>query len=282
MKKETALLYSGGTDSTLAAAIAAEQFDKIHLITYKRFGLFSITNSLFNVKKLKRKFGEDKFTHTIIPVDKLFKKVSYENFFINFVKYRFFLLSTCGLCKLSMHIRTLIHCLQNDIPYICDGANQGMLFFPDQMNSVIEETRKMYAHFGINYFTPVFKFEGPQDIEFADRLHFERIPLLKEEKEDSYLEKKKLTTGYMLYELGLMPSENVKGTHLDRGMQPRCFQFILFNIWLHWYYLADHSYQEYEQETLSFFKSKIAAFTKLIEEYSQKKEKSRLFKLIEY
>lgn len=282
MLNETALLYSGGTDSTLAAAIAAEQFDKIHLITYKRFGLFSVTNPLANVKKLQRRLGRDKFTHTIMPIDKLFKSVSYENFMINLAKYGFFLLSTCGICKLSMHVRTLIYCLQNNISSVSDGANQGMLFFPDQMNSVIEETKKMYAKFGINYFNPVFKFEGPQDIEFADRLHFERIPLLKEEKDQAYYEKKKQTTSYKLYELGLMPSEHVKGSSLDRSMQPRCFQFILFNIWLHWYYFAGHTYEEYEKETLKFFTSKIETFTRLTEEYLQKKEKSKLFKLIEY
>ncbi len=282
MKKETILLYSGGTDSTLAASIAAGQFDKIHLITYKRFGLFSVTNPLINVKKLKVKFGEDKFTHAIIPVDKLFKKVSYENFLINLIKYRFFLLSTCGLCKLAMHIRTLIYCLDNNISYVCDGANQGMYLFPDQMEKVIDETKKMYAFFGINYFNPVFEFEGPQDIDFADRLHFEKVSFLKEEKDASYYEKKKRTTGYRLYELGLMPSENVKGTKIDRQMQPRCFQFILFNIWLHWYYLSSHNYQEYKEATLEFFKAKIKTFTEFISEYIEKRGESKLYKLIEY
>jgi hypothetical protein len=282
MIKEVIVLYSGGTDSTLAASLIVEQFDRVHLITYRRFGLFSVTNPLINVKKLQDKFGKDKFIHTIIPVDKLFKKVSYENFLFNLIKYRFFLLSTCGLCKLAMHIRTLIYCLYNNIAYVCDGANQGMYLFPDQMSDVIEEIKKMYAHFKINYFNPVFEFEGPQDIDFADRLHFERIPSLKEKHNSSSYEKKKKTTGYKLYELGLMPSENVKGTKLDRKMQPRCFQFILFNIWLHWYYLSSHNYKEYEETTLKFFKAKIATFRELISEYLEKKEKSKLYKLIEY
>lgn len=282
MKNETALLYSGGTDSTLAAALVAEKFDKIHLITYKRFGLFSVTNPLINARKLKNKFSENKFTHTIIPVDKLFKNVSYENFLVNFIKYRFFLLSTCGLCKLAMHIRTLIYCLENHVSFVCDGANQGMYLFPDQMDNVIEETKKMYAYFGIDYFNPVFNFEGPQDIDFADRLHFDRIALLKEENDPSYYEKKKKTTSYRLYELGLIPAENVKGTKLDRQMQPRCFQFILFNIWLHWYYLSDRNYQEYKDATLKFFKEKITTFIKLTSEYLEKQEKSRIYRSIEY
>lgn len=281
MKNEGVLLYSGGTDSTLAASIIAERFDTIRLVTYSRFGLFSVTNPLLNVQKLKDRYGKDKFTHTIIPVNKLFKKVSYENYFSNLFCYGFFLLSTCGLCKLAMHIRTVVFCMENGIGTVCDGANQGMYLFPDQMNSVINATKIMYARFGIVYSNPVFEFEGPQDIDFADKLHFDRIPALNEVKDASYYERKKKTTGFRLYELGLMPSENVKGTELDRKMQPRCFQFLLFNIWLHWYYLADHSYEEYEAATLRFFKEKLSVFTKLLEEYSQKKEKSRLHRFIE-
>ncbi|MDD5281762.1 MAG: hypothetical protein PHC37_02375 [Candidatus Omnitrophica bacterium] len=282
MNKETALLYSGGTDSTLTACLAAKQFDKVHLITYRRFGLFSITNPLINVKKLKDKFGEDKFTHTTISIDKLFKKVSYENFLANLIKYRLSLLSTCGLCKLTMHIRTIIYCLRNNITYACDGANQGMYFFPDQMDGVINETKKMYLNFGINYFNPVFEFEGPQDIDFSDRLHLERLPVFQSEENNLHAAGwKEKTTGYKLYSLGLMPSENVKGSKLDRQMQPRCFQFILFNIWLHWYYLNSHTYEEYKELSLIFFKDKIATFTKLIAEYLEKGKKGRLSNLLE-
>jgi hypothetical protein len=191
------------------------------------------------------------------------------------------LLSTCGLCKLTKHIRTLIYCLDNGVRHVCDGANQGMYLFPDQMNRVIEETKKMYANFKIEYFNPVFGFEGPQDIDFTDRLHLERIAMGNQDKDPAYYEARKKTTGYKLYEFGLMPSENVKGTKLDRRMQPRCFQFILFNIWLHWYYLSSYSYEEYEKATFLFFKSKIETFTKLLLEYADKKDRSKIYRYIE-
>jgi len=282
MKKETVLLYSGGTDSTLTACLAADRFDKVNLLTYKRFGIFSVTNPIVNVRILQDKYGKDRFPHAIIPVDKIFKMVSYERFLSNAARHGFFLLSTCGLCKLAMHVRTIVYCIDNGIHHVCDGANQGMHLFPDQMDSVIRETREMYARFGIEYSNPVFDFEGPQDIDFADRLHFERIPGLGAEKDPDYLEKKEKTTGYKLYKLGIMPSENVKGTPQDRRMQPRCFQFILFNIWLHWYYLADHSYEEYEKDTLRFFKEKIGTFAGLLDEYARLGRKSRFSRNIEY
>ncbi len=78
-----------------------------------------------------------------------------------------------------------------------------------------------------------------------------------------------------------MPSKNVKGTELDRKMQPRCFQFILFNNFVLWYYLYNHSYDEYRKATLKFYREKISTFTKLIDEYVKKGKKSRLYKLVE-
>lgn len=278
--EEIVVLFSGGTDSTLAASLMAEEFRKVHLITYNRFGFFSITNPKINVQKLKNKFGDNKFTYRIIGINRLFKFVSNERYLWNLMKHRFFLLSTCGLCKLAMHIRTVIFCLNNQIGNVCDGANQGMHLFPAQMTSIIKETKMMYANFGISYTNPVFDFEGPQDTEFVDRLHLEKI-VPNQEKKASYVAKKKRTTGYKLYELGLMPSENVKGTELDRKMQPRCFQFILFNIFVLWYYLHNHTYEEYEKATLRFYKEKIEFFTKLVDEYVKTAKKSRLFKLIE-
>jgi len=229
-KKEIVVLYSGGTDSTLTAALMAEEFEKISLVTYDRFGFFSTTNTELNFQKLKSKFSKVKFTHHIIGIDKLSKYVFYEHYLRNFIKHRFFLLSTCGLCKLAMHIRTIVFCLENKISNVCDGANKGMRLFPAQMKRVIEETKKMYAKFGINYMNPVFDFQEPENLDFIDRLQLERVlPVQKEEEEDSTPDPKKMTVGCKLFDLGLMPSENVKGTKLDKKMQARCFQFILFN-----------------------------------------------------
>jgi len=281
-KKEVVVLFSGGTDSTLTAALMAEEFEKVHLVTYDRFGFFSTDNTELNFQKLEEKFGKDKFIHRIVKIDKLSKYVFYERYFRNFIKYRFFLLSTCGLCKLAMHIRTVAFCLENKIANVCDGANQGMRLFPAQMKRVIEETKKMYVNFGINYMNPVFDFEGPQDLEFTDRLRLERVlpSQNKEEADDSSLEEKKMTTGCKLFELGLMPSENVKGTKLDRKMQPRCFQFILFNIFILWYYMHNRTYEQYEEATFKFYKDKISLFTKLLKEYTEKGPKSKIFKLV--
>ena len=89
------------------------------------------------------------------------------------------------------------------------------------------------------------------------------------------------TTGCTLHKMGLMPAENVKGTELDRKMQPRCFQFILFNIFIKWYYLHDHSYEEYVQANVKLYRDKISHLTGALEDYMQKKGNNRFANLIE-
>lgn len=275
--KEVVVIYSGGTDSTCAAALMAERYDKVHLLTYERFGLFSITNSKVNVRRLKDKFGEDKFTHQIINVDRLFKKVAYARYLHNLMKYRFFSLSACGQCKFTFHIRSLIYCLENNIAQVCDGVDKSMYLFPSHMPEVISEIKKMYSRYKITYTAPVFGFEPAKNIGYLDKLNLEILKRQTSQPESNSLNP---TTGEMLFKMGIFPAKNLKGTKLDQQMQARCFQFILFYIFALWYYLPTHPYQRYKQECLDFYKEKIQYFEGLIDEYLKKGEKSRLSSLL--
>ena len=146
---------------------------------------------------------------------------------------------------------------------------------------MIKMLREMYAGLGIEYSNPVFEFEGPQDVEFGDRFHLERLPGLAADRNAEFLERKKKTTGHRLFEPGVMPSDNVKGSELDRSMQARCFQFILFNIWLHWYYLPFADKQRYVRESDAFFGEKIARFSELLAGYRERGAASELAGYVE-
>ncbi|MCD4781346.1 MAG: 7-cyano-7-deazaguanine synthase [Candidatus Omnitrophica bacterium] len=253
-KNEIVVLFSGGTDSTLAAALVSQQFSRVHLVTYRRFGFFRVKNSTFNVHKLQEKYGQEKFSHAIIDVDAITRFVFYSRYFYYWRKFGFFLLSNCGLCKLAMHMQTILYCLDNQVAHVCDGANQGMNIFPAQMKRGVEMIKDLYAEFGVMYSNPVFDFDGYKETGFVERLRLDKmIPATDTGEEDSNSN----TAGSRLYELGLMPSKDVKGSRMDHQMQGRCFQLILFNIFVKAYYLYDHSYDEYEQEMMRFYSEKV-------------------------
>jgi len=276
-KTNIVILYSGGTDSTCAAAIMAKDFDTIHLLTFKRFGLFSTENSILNSDRLKNKFETKLFLHKIIDVDKLARFIYYRGYFKNIFKYGFFSLSNCGLCALINHTRAVIYCLDNGFKDVADGINREWPFFPGHMEEIISELKKMYSEFGIIYHTPVFDLALPSEKVFLDKIKSSLNPISSNGIPPGNPGE---TTGRYLYKLGVLPEENVKGTALDRRMQARCFQFVLHNIFVHWYYMPDHSYQDYEKATLLFFQDKIALIVKSLKDYQIKKDKSRLYKLI--
>jgi len=211
------------------------------------------------------KFGRDRITHTILRYDGLFRHASYERYLTNLARHGFFVLSTCGLCKLAMHVRTIVYCLDHGLKNVCDGANKGMDLFPAQMECVIDEIKKLYAKFGIVYTNPVFDYEPPAEDGFLEK---DNLALIKPAQEEPGGGAER-TAGRRLRELGLAPADNIKGTPYDRERQPRCFQFILFNIFAKKYYLASHSAAEYREGTLSLFRDKIQHFAQLLDKYAE-------------
>lgn len=268
--KEIAVLYSGGTDSTCAAALVAEGFERIHLLTYSRFGIFCAEHTDVNAAKLRDKFGKDKFVHRVINIDRLFRETSYSGYMPALVKHGFFLLTTCGLCKLAMHIRTLAYCLDNKISCVCDGANKNMDYSPDQMREFTEELKKLYSRYNIEYTTPVYEFSHPEDIGWLDKLGVPRLLDIKEKEGGAD------TTGDQLFKMGIFPRRNMKGTKEDRGMQARCFQLVLSNIFANWLYIPGRGLEKYKERCVGLYREKIAYFDGLISEYARNKTKSKL------
>jgi predicted subunit of tRNA(5-methylaminomethyl-2-thiouridylate) methyltransferase len=268
-KKDTCvILFSGGTDSTLAAVLQEEYFNEIHLLTFDRFGIASVENSKVNAQMLIDKYGADRIKHVIINIDKLFKHISYENYLTNIRKHGLMNLSTCGLCKLSMHIQTISYCNEQKISYVADGANQGMDMFPAQMKPVIDQMKALYLKFGVEYSNPVFDYEFPDDGSFLSMENsnmLTSIPTANKSKESQ-----KITAGRILYEKGLAPLPNVKGSDYDKKRQPRCFQFILFKTFANKFFLADSTYEEYVDKTVNFFEDKIKAAEKLLKNDKKK------------
>lgn len=272
-RDEIAVLFSGGTDSTLAAATMQETFRRVHLVTYDRFGFHSTGNTAVNATMLQNKFGPEKFVHRTMKFDPLFEHLSYERYLRNWFKYGFFQLSTCGLCKLAMHARTIKYCLDHGVTNVCDGANMGMSIFPDQMKGVLDEYQQMYAHFGITYSNPVYFMTPPAEKSYIETSNLGVIPSFLPPTDAPRTE----TPGQKLHRLGLAPAPDVKGSAYDRKRQPRCHQLVLFNIFAIGYFKAPQRYGTYAEKSRDYFKDKIKTVTRLLDENRRLGKHRRLF-----
>lgn len=275
--RQVAVLYSGGTDSTLVACQAAEAYAKVHLLTYHRLGMFKLEHSERNVAALKERYGAENIVRPPrYGVDKLFRHVSYERFLPDLLRFRGQLLTTCGLCKLAMHLRTLAYCVDNGVGTVWDGANNHMTIFPMQMAPVLERLRQVYASAGIRYENPVFDYDDDQGIDFGSFLWG-----LSPERGQVVESDQARTTGRELYERGLLPEPDVKGTAYDKKIQGRCYQFALFNLYARWFALERYDMDEYRRRSERYYGVKLDRCQALVDEFLADRDGSRLGRLVE-
>ncbi len=215
-RREAVVVFSGGTDSTCAAALAAAENDRVHLLTFFERATASTARLSPNVAKLRERFKNVEFTAQLLSVDPLVRHYSYEGYFKMVREHGALALSTPGFSSLSWHTRTILYCLEHGVKNASDGLTRELMHFPGHMTEVIEHFRALYAHFGVEYTNPVRDWEVPADQQFIDQVivntHGGDYLL----GEDNVLRR---TTGRYLHDLGILPAPNVKGTKLDRLMQ---------------------------------------------------------------
>ena len=274
-----AIVYSGGTDSTCVAALAAEKHAVVHLLTYYELGTRNSPAPTGNVRLLRDKYPAVSFAHHVISTDRLVRFISYEHYLHYLLTYRLYVLATPGFSSLSWHVRTLLYCRQHGIPQVYDGLTRELMQFPGHMDPVIAEFRRMYGHFGIAYDNPVRDWETPPDIQFLDRLivdqHGYCLP------SEQYERELRRTTGQYLYDRNILPRPNVKGSPLDRAMQHDCYPFVLYNVMAFWVAMNLMSYEQFCNRIAALFREKIAMLIPLLSDYLDRVPHNRLSRYIE-
>lgn len=272
--KQAVLLFSGGTDSTAAAILLSRDFDHLHLLTYTHSGSFAPEKSGINVAKLQKRFS-NRFSHLILNTDRLFKKLTYLDYARMVKRFGVLTLSTCGMCKLAMHVRTLLYCLDHGVKTVADGSNRNMSFFPAQMPEVCALIRGLYKTFGIEYTTPVFDFDCPDEqTDWIEKLSAES-PGFELRKPDSAHQGLNTTSALLLRE-EFTDSKNYKSSQENKDSQARCFQLVLMNIMLHWYYLPRYGKDRYTRDINRMFEAKISRLEGLIRAYIADGKNSKL------
>jgi hypothetical protein len=237
-----ALLYSGGCDSTLAACRLATYFPKVSLVTYNRMGFISTGAPSVHYERMALRFPDVEFTHELIPYQKFYEKVESHEYLRSLWKYGSMAVVPCGHCKLAMHWRNLIFCVENGINYAADGAVHGNEYFAEQNPKILMPALvDLYGSFGITLMHPVYE-EG-------------------------------LNTEEQLFELGITDARRIKRTSKDK--QIVCSQHIMFAAFMR-KYLANHSFEEYETNSATHLRTKVELIQELTKEHFDHPEKTSL------
>jgi 7-cyano-7-deazaguanine synthase in queuosine biosynthesis len=151
------ILFSGGADSTLAALIALERAEHIHLLTFHQSTMGKIGKHRKVVREMRQIFGEDRIRVHEENIDTLFKRFYTTGMTNRIFRYRtFYIPWICGACKLAMHIAAIRYNHTHNLRITYDGANfQSAPYFVDQTVPYIEVIKRLYQSYNMEYDCPV-------------------------------------------------------------------------------------------------------------------------------
>ncbi|MCX5795278.1 MAG: hypothetical protein NTY77_07290 [Elusimicrobia bacterium] len=158
--RDVCMMFSGGVDTTLAAAHLLEEDAsvRLHLLTFCNGYCVKVGASKTHVVELQEKYGADRLAHRIIYVSEIFERLRRPLPELIRKYGSTLVIDLC--CRLSFETAAVIYCLNNGIREVCDGTNidQGVLFLerPDYLRVI----REFFASQGIEYFSPVYARSG--------------------------------------------------------------------------------------------------------------------------
>lgn len=157
MLGDATILFSGGSDSTLAAVRMLEQHQRVHLLTFCQKLVFFIEQSRVHAGLLKEKFGEDRVTHHILDINDLFRKIMLGDLRHDLATYGPHLtVHVCHGCRIAMHAYAVSFNLLNGVKYLADGNIKLQDGEPFQLRSMMEFNARHYAEYGIVYSSPIY------------------------------------------------------------------------------------------------------------------------------
>jgi len=125
--------YSGGADSTVAAIIAAQRFEKVHLLTFSHpfiwvtFShpfIWEKHKSAVNAAKLAQILGNQAVIHRYVDATQTLSQIMFGDYWEDYRKYGTAPVGwPCLACKLSFDTESIRYARDNGIELVIDGAD---------------------------------------------------------------------------------------------------------------------------------------------------------------
>ena len=163
------IMFSGGSDSTLAAAKMLDFCERVTLFTCDPGFVLFLENSKVNAQVLMDRYGPERVTHRIVRIREAISKILFREFRRDLCQYGLNLTSLiCLGCRLAMHAEAIVYNLEHSFPLIADGSIRQQATSPEQLMSVLERNREFYrSEYGIQHASPIY------DEDESDRIAYE-------------------------------------------------------------------------------------------------------------
>jgi len=153
---EVALMFSGGLDSTATAVLLAERFEKVHLLCYRNgYGHYYHHRTAARVEELNRRLG-DRFTYSLIGIKNFFDRLLVDRVLEDYKDYRSGFIWFMG-CKMAMHLRSIIYCLEHGLRVSTDGSNSDTDEMVEQSLLSLSLIQHFYEDNSVSFGTPVYE-----------------------------------------------------------------------------------------------------------------------------
>ena len=218
------VLFSGGSDSTLVAAMALERFEAVDLLTCQRKLMFFVENTRGSAGTFEERYGPERVDYVLVDINDAFGRIYLADFRSDLRRYQTHLtLLVCLACKMSMHAAAIVHNLRTGNGHTLDGARRETEWYPAQMASVKEQMRQLHAEFGLTLESPVY-----DTIKTDERIH----------------------------EMGLVGQKTLKGQFLIHDTQPSCVFGSVAHVYTRLFYGPFFGQDVREQDSLDYFHRK--------------------------
>ena len=161
---ESAVMFSGGLDSTTTVVLLSDVFERLHLLTFKNgYGHWFVGWSKKHKASFDRLLGPKRYVHVIQDCSDLFERLLIDTLPEDYKRYKSKFI-WCMACKLAMHTYTIMYCLEHQIRHSSDGSSLETNYYVEQMEASLKAIRRYYGEFGVDFSTPIHRV-GSRDEE---------------------------------------------------------------------------------------------------------------------